>query len=316
MLGDFTSITEAVNFAFYFTVIISTVLLVGITGLMIFFVFKYHRSRHPKAQPVAQSHALLEVIWTAVPTVLVLAMFYYGWMGYRLMRTPPADAMPVTAEARMWSWNFKYENGKTSPELYVPQGRPIKVNLWSGDVLHAFFVPAFMVKNDIVPGMETFVWFQAEELGSYDIFCAEYCGQRHSYMISKVHVIPPEEFDQWVQEDVEEVKVDEEATGGEREAQLVRLGERLSIMKGCNACHTVDGEKLVGPTYKGLYGKTETVITDGKPRQITVDDEYIKKSIVDPNADMVEGYQPLMPAQAGLNDTELEALVAYIKSLQ
>lgn len=315
MFGEFSTITEAVNFTFYFILAISVALLVFITVLMIYFVFRYHRSRHPVASGTGH-HTVLEIVWTVIPTILVLAMFYYGWIGYRMMRTPPADAMPVTAQARMWSWNFEYANGKTSPELYVPVNHPVRVNLWSGDVLHAFYVPKFMVKQDIVPGLDNFVWFEAEEEGSFDIFCAEFCGQRHSYMLSKVNVMSQADFEVWINTDVpEKIEIDETASGEAAEAQLARLGEQLSVSKGCNACHTIDGTNLVGPTYKGLYGKNETVVTDGTEREITVDDEYIAKSVREPNADLVKGFQPLMPPQ-NLTDQEMAAIIAYIKSVK
>jgi len=316
MFGDFTSITEVVNFTFYFILTISVALLAFITFLMVFFVVRYHHTRHKQAAQVGH-HTVLEIVWTVIPTLLVIAMFYYGFIGYRLMKTPPKDAMPVTAEARMWSWNFKYENGKTSPELYVPVGRAIKVNLWSGDVIHAFYAPHFMVKQDIVPGLNNFVWFKPEEEGTYNIFCAEYCGQRHSYMLSKIHVIPQDEFDEWVQKDVVVEEIDEGASEEERQAQLTKLGERLATSKGCNACHSIDGSKLVGPSYLGLYGSTTTVVTNGETRQVEVDDAYIRQSMLEPMADVVEGYQPVMPSQKGLlDDNQINALIAYIKSLK
>ena len=217
----------------------------------------------------------------------------------------------------MWSWSFEYENGKQSTELYVPVGKAIKVNLESEDVLHSFFIPAYMVKQDAVPGLTQFVWFLPEKEGTYNIFCAEYCGQRHSYMITKCVVVPGEEFAKWVESDVAIVSPAEGASEEELQAQLAQAGERLSVLKGCNACHSVDGSPLVGPTYKGLYGKTEMVITDGTRREVTVDDAYIRRSMLEPNADLTEGFQPLMPSQAGLvTDEEIDALIAYLKTLQ
>ncbi len=317
-MTTFTEITEAVNFTFLFILIISVALLILITALMVIFVIKYHRKRHPVAAQVG-SHALLEITWTVIPTILVLAMFYYGWIGYRLMRTVPEDAMPVTAVAQMWSWQFEYENGKQSSELYVPVDRPTKVNLVSQDVLHSFYVPAFMVKQDIVPGLEDFVWFSAPDTGSFDIFCAEYCGERHSYMLSRVVALPPAEFDEWMQKDVAPPPVVEDEGVGDEDpiGRLRQIGERLSSTKGCIACHSTDGTAVIGPTYKGLFGKTETVVTDGATRQVVVDEDYLRKSILDPLADMVEGFLPLMPPQEGiLTDEEITALIEYIKTLR
>jgi cytochrome c oxidase subunit 2 len=318
MITSFSNIADAVNTTFSMILVVSLVLLVLITFLMVLFVFKYSRKRHPTPAQV-ESHSLLEVTWTVIPTILVLGMFYYGWVGYKLMRTPPEGALQVTATAQMWSWQFTYENGKQSAELYAPVGQPIRVNLESRDVLHSFYVPAYMVKQDVVPGMENFVWFEPEETGTFDIFCAEYCGQRHSYMLSHVVVVPREEFDRWVEEGVEAVEVapGEDLSEEEQLARLQRAGARLSQIKGCDACHTTDGTQLVGPTYKGLFGKTETVVTDGETRQVIVDEDYIRKSILDPAADVVEGFQPLMPSQQGMmTDEEITAVIEYLKTLE
>jgi cytochrome c oxidase subunit 2 len=317
MLTSFSNIVDAVNTTFLIILVVSVLLLVLITFLMIFFVIKYARKRHPKPSQV-ESHALLEMTWTVIPTLLVLGMFYYGWVGFKMMRTPPDNSMVVTATAQMWSWQFKYENGKQSSELYVPVDQPVKVMLESRDVLHSFYVPAFMVKHDVVPGMSNFVWFSSPDTGEFDIFCTEYCGQRHAYMLSKVVVVPREEFDQWVEEGVELVEEMPTEDMSEKELleRLQRTGERLSQVKGCNACHTVDGSKLVGPTYKGIFGRKEIVITDGERREVVVDEEYIRRSILNPNADLVEGYQPLMPSQEGMiTEEEIKAIIEYLKTL-
>lgn len=318
MFTHFSDINDAVNTAFYFILVISAILLLLITGLMVWFVVKYRRSRHPVPSQIG-SHTILEVVWTVVPTILVLGMFYYGWIGYRYMRNVPQGAMEVQATAQMWSWQFQYENGKQSSELHVPAGTPIKVNLQSRDVIHSFFLPAYMVKMDVVPGLESYVWFNPADTGTFDIFCAEYCGQRHSYMLSKVVVTPPDEFDAWVNSDLPppDAADGEAANGDDAAEQLRRRGKQLSMTKGCVACHTLDGSQLVGPSYKGLYGKTETVVTDGKTRQVVVDDAYIRKSILDPTADVVDGFQPLMPPQQGLvTEDDIKALIEYIKSVK
>ena len=318
MPTSFSNIIEAVNTTFLVITVISVVLLVLITALMVAFVIKYRRKRHPRASQI-EGNALLETAWTVIPTILVLGMFYYGWIGYKLMRSPPPGSMEVTAIAQMWSWQFRYPNGKQSAELYVPVDQPVKVNLESRDVLHSFYVPAFKVKQDVVPGRTNFLWFQPENVGEFDIFCAEYCGQRHSYMLSKVVVVAQNEFDEWVEAGVEAVAetAGEELDESELVVRLQRVGKRLSQVKGCNACHTIDGTALVGPTYKGLFGKTETVVTDGETRQVVVDEEYIRRSILYPNADIVEGYQALMPSQDGIiTDEEITAIIEYLKTLQ
>jgi cytochrome c oxidase subunit 2 len=310
------STTEAVNTAFYLLLALAVSMLILVTVLMVVFTVKYRRKRHPEAAQV-EGHTLLEIVWTVVPTILALGMFYLGWTGYKYMRDVPDNALQVKATGRMWSWEFEYANGKKSTELYVPQGVPVKVNLRSADVLHSFYMPAFRVKQDVVPGLDTYVWFQPVDTGTYDIFCAEYCGQRHSYMLSKVVVIPKDRYTSWVNKDVTVAPPPAAAgeTEEQRTAELVAAGERLSKLKGCLACHSTDGSRLVGPSYKGLFGSTATVVTDGKTRQVAVDEAYLRRSLLDPMADVVEGYPPVMP-KLEMTDEEVNAIVAYLESLR
>lgn len=312
----FSTTTEAVDTAFYVMLAISVAMLILVTVLMVAFAVKYHRKRHPRAEQ-SEGHTLLEIVWTVVPTILALGMFYIGWTGYKFMRNVPDNAVQVKATGRMWTWEFEYGNGKKSAELYVPQGVPVKVNLKSADVLHSFYIPAYRVKQDVVPGMETYLWFQPVDTGMYDIFCAEYCGQRHAYMMSKVVVVPMDEFLGWVEKDVAPAAVStpEGASEEEKTAALAAAGERLSKIKGCNACHSADGSRLVGPSYKGLFGSTATVATAGETRQVPVDEAYLRHSILEPAADIVEGYQPVMP-KVEMTDEELNALIEYLKSLR
>jgi cytochrome c oxidase subunit 2 len=288
-----------VDKAFIFILGTSVLLLIGLTAVMIYFLVRYRRSKNPNPAQIADN-ATLETLWTVLPTILVLVMFYYGWAGFKVMRDIPDDAMPVTVRAQMWSWVFEYENGKQSTELIVPTGRPVKLNLESADVIHSFFVPAFRLKEDCMPGRTNHAWFETNRDGEYNILCAEYCGERHSAMLSVVKSIPGKEFDKWLGVD----------TGPPE-------GTKLLTLKGCVACHSLDGSKLIGPSFKGLFGKTENVVTDGVTREITVDEEYLRKSILEPNADLVEGYQALMPAQRDLlTDEEIEAIIEVIKELQ
>jgi len=312
----FSTTTEAVNTAFYVMLAVCVTMLILVTVLMVAFVVRYRRKRHPKAEQI-EGNTLLEIVWTVVPTILALGMFYIGWTGYKFMRHVPDNAVQVNATGRMWSWEFEYANGKKSTELYVPQGVPVKVNLKSADVLHSFYVPAYRVKQDVVPGMDTYLWFQPVDTGIFDIFCAEYCGQRHAFMMSKVVVVPMDDFLGWVEKDVAPAAAPtaDGASEEERTAELIAAGERLGKVKGCNACHSTDGSRLVGPTYKGLFGRTETVATNGENRQIIVDDEYIRRSILEPAADVVEGYQPVMP-KVEIADEEINAIMEYLKSLR
>ncbi len=190
------SIIQQVDFTFLFIMGISAALLALISILMVIFVFKFHKSRHPKAEDIHE-HPILEITWTVIPIILVMLMFYYGVVGYKNMRNPPKDSFVVNVTARQWEWGFEYPNHKKGKELYVPIDKPVKVILHSIDVLHSFSIPAFRVKMDVIPGRDTFLWFKAESLGDYDIYCAEYCGLLHSKMLSKVHVLEEKEFHEW-----------------------------------------------------------------------------------------------------------------------
>src|SRR5664280_2349761 len=194
---DASNYVSTFNTAFYFIAVISLILLVGITLTMLYFVFRYNK----KKQKVAiqnEGNLTLEITWTVVPLLLALMMFYYGWEGWKPMNKTPSNAMTITTTARMWSFSFRYENGKVSPDLVVPLNTPVKVNLVSLDVIHSLFIPAYRIKSDIVPGREKFMWFLPEREGNYDLYCAEYCGLRHSYMKSMVRVLSKEKFAAWL----------------------------------------------------------------------------------------------------------------------
>ncbi len=197
MFNGASNFAKEVDFAFLFTLVVSIFFLVLITGLMIYFVVKYNRKRNPKATNV-HSNVFLEVTWTVIPTILVLIMFWYGWVGYVDMSEAPKDTLNIDVTAQMWKWTFKYENGKTTDSLYVPINKPVKLNLHSLDVNHAFYIPKFRIKKDVYPNQQRMIWFEAKELGSFDIACAEYCGLNHSYMYNKVKVMPQEEFSVWL----------------------------------------------------------------------------------------------------------------------
>lgn len=188
---------QSVDFAFFFIIAIAVFFLVLITGLMIYFVFKYNRRKNPKAKNI-HGNTGLEILWTVIPTVLVLFMFYFGWKGYQQMSQIPEDSMIVNVTAQMWKWSFKYSNGKTSDTLFVPVNKDIQVVLNSLDVNHSFYIPAFRVKKDVIPNKKNNSWFKATEVGSHPIFCAEYCGLNHSYMYTEVVVLPENHFTAWV----------------------------------------------------------------------------------------------------------------------
>jgi cytochrome c oxidase subunit 2 len=212
MFDDISNFANSVDGTFLFTLIVSVFFLVLITVLMIFFVIKYSRKRNPKGTNI-HGNMGLEIAWTVIPTILVMIMFWYGWRGYKEMVTVPENAMPIDVTAQMWKWSFKYEDGKTTDSLYVPVNTPIKLTLHSNDVNHSFFIPAFRLKKDVFPNRERVAWFIAKETGEYDIACSEYCGLNHSYMYSKIFVLPEEEFKNWMYGmSDEELKMLEEMT--------------------------------------------------------------------------------------------------------
>lgn len=188
--------TEMVDDIMWYIVGISVILLVGITVTMIYFVFKYHRKKGHKPVDI-HGNIWLEVVWIGIPTILVLTMFFYSYSGYKVLRTVPDDAFEINVTARMWQWEFNYENGKKTDTLYVPVNKPILLTMESVDVNHSFFIPAFRIKEDVVAGRTNYLTFTPEIVEDYDIACAEYCGLNHSMMYSKVVVMPKEKFTAW-----------------------------------------------------------------------------------------------------------------------
>ena len=297
------------NTSFYFIAGISLFLLTGLTIVMLYFVFRYNKKKHTVAVQ-NEGNTILEIIWTVVPVILALAMFYFGWEGWKPMKNAPKDAINITSVARMWSFSFQYENGHQSPDLILPVNTPVKINLVSLDVIHSLYIPAFRIKSDMIPGREKSMWFIPETTGQYDLYCAEYCGLRHSYMNAKVKVLSKEDYTKWYSDSSKVTK---------DTASSVPGAEGFAIMKaqGCNACHSSDGSKIVGPSYLNLYGEKQVVIRDGKEVTLTVDDEYIKRSIYDPNIEIVKGYpKGLMQSyKATLTEKDITKIIEYLKSL-
>ncbi|MGQ8337641.1 cytochrome c oxidase subunit II [Sunxiuqinia sp. A32] len=307
--------TQASNFvsgvdrAFLLILGISFFFLIALTIVMIYFIYKYNRKRNPKATQIKGSTSL-EIIWTVIPTILVLIMFYYGWAGWKPMKTAPDDSFNITVVGRMWNFTFEYENGKKTDTLFIPKDKPIKLNLKALDVIHSVYIPAFRVKEDVVPGREKFMWFIPQKEGIYELFCTEYCGLQHSYMYNWVKVMPEEDFIKWYVDTTKRAPVAVDSPSAS--------GKRIMTNIGCLACHSLDGSKLVGPSFKGIYGHEVTVKTGGEERTITVDDEYIKRSIYDPNADIVDGFNKglMLSYQGQLTDVEVEQIIEYLKTLK
>jgi len=197
MIAQASNFVTETDTTFFIVVSICVFFLLLITVLMIVFVIKYNRKRNKKAVNVHGS-TVLEITWTVIPTIIVLGMFWIGWVGYKDLTTPPTGSMIVDITAQMWKWNFKYANGVQTDTLYVPLNKNVEVRLHSIDVDHSFYVPAFRMKKDCIPSRTNIGWFRAEKLGSYQVFCAEYCGLNHSYMYSKVIVLPEGDFNKWL----------------------------------------------------------------------------------------------------------------------
>jgi len=309
---DASTTVQYVDPVFYYILALTTFFFVAIVGAGAYFAVKYRkRSDADRTHPSAGSHRL-EAILAILPTLLMATIFWFGFRGYMNMAIPPSDAMEIRVTGQKWFWTFEYPNGarfSTSETetraadgietaLVVPLGKPVKLLGSSRDVLHSMFIPAFRVKKDVMPNRYTVVWFEATQVGTFDFFCTEYCGKDHSRMISKVIVKEQADYDAWIAEELKR-------SSGPAD------GSKLFAKGGCAACHSLAGEKGVGPALNGVFGREEAM-ADGTI--IKVDENYIRESIVNPTAKVVAGYAPVMPPFAGtFSDEELDALVTYIK---
>lgn len=282
---------------------------VAICGAMIYFAIKYRRKNGEDHEtPQIKGSHLLEIIWTVVPTIICIYIAYYGVAIYNRMVHVGENPNVINVMASQWKWDFQYENGKkTVNETVIPVGEPVKYILNSMDVLHSFFVPQMRVKKDAVPGHYTYVTFTPVKTGTYPIFCTEYCGKDHSYMMASLKVVSRGEYDQWLEDRSSEMAA--------LRMPPAELGRLIWEGKGaCKSCHSLDGTRLIGPSWLKLYGR-EGKSADGKT--YLVDENYLREAILEPNKMIVEGYAPnLMPSYAGqLTDREIEAVIAFIRTL-
>lgn len=294
-----------VDALFNFINVISLFLLIGITIAIIYFAIRYRRRSDNDVTPVITHNNTLEITWSVIPLILVMIVFAWGYKGYLNMATAPDDAYEVQVTARSWLWEFHYPNGNVSiDELHVPANRPIKLIMNSSDVIHSFFVPEYRVKKDVLPNRYTSVWFEALETGETTIFCTEYCGMDHSNMIGTVVVHTQEDFDTWL---VEGAQIDESIPPADRGRDLV---QRF----GCTACHSVDGSVIQGPSFQGVMGR-DRELEDGTT--VTVDENYIRESILDPQGQIAAGFPAgIMQSYAGiLNDQQINDIIEYLKTL-
>jgi cytochrome c oxidase subunit II len=244
---------------------------------------------------------ILEITWTVIPFLIAMVIFVWGASVYFAMARPPDETLNVYVVGKQWMWKFQHLDGQREiDELHVPVGRDVKIIATSEDVIHDFYVPAFRVKADVIPGRYVNIWFQATKPGRYHLFCAEYCGTRHSGMTGDVIVMEPADYQAWL-------------SGGAPEGSLASGGEKLFADLACNTCHRPDSQGR-GPVLDGLFGKT-IALQDGD--MVTVDEGYVRESILNPSAKIAAGYQPIMPTFQGLvTEDQLLQLVEYVKSLQ
>jgi cytochrome c oxidase subunit 2 len=289
---------------------LSLLLFFLILFFMVLFLVRYHHSKNPVAAELKHGTMFLEAGWIIAATFLSLTMFVYGLTGFDFLRNTPGDSIPVKVFARQWSWLFQYENGKRSPELVVPVGKNIKAELSSADVIHGFYVPAFHIQQDTVPGLKTRVWFKPEAIGTYDILCTQYCGLRHSDMLAKLIVVPASDFDLWLRGGT--IKFP-----GRTQPVFMEEGQKLLVERGCISCHSIEGSIMSGPSLKGLFGTQVKVTVKRQPKTMTTDDDYIRDSIVDPGKEIVDGYPDIMPSGRDvLSDDEIKQIIEYLKTLR
>jgi len=281
---------------------------VGIVAAMIYFAWRY-RFKPGRVTPHQTHNTTLEVVWTVIPTLIILVLFFVGVISYMKFAVAPGEAMEIQITGKQWLWTFEYPDGTRSVnEMHVPVNKNVRLVMTSEDVLHDFYVPDMRIKRDLIPGRYTQIWFRSNNsaIGEHVATCAEYCGKGHSDMHAKLLVDSQADFDKWM------------ATGGteweDYKGHMWDWGKIQWDRKGCSTCHTLDGTSSKGPTWKGIWG-TMVTLSDGKT--VLVDEAYVRESMMLPQAKIVKGFDPVMPTFQGLlRENEIQGLVALIKSLQ
>lgn len=305
-----SSVSDTVDFAFNLITWISTFFFILIVVLMAVFIVKYRRVNGRETEQTVTHHTPLELTWTIIPLILVIIIFYVGMMGYLEIRTSPVDAYEVQVTAQKWHWEFEHRGGCSEVNvLRVPVNRPVRLVMGSNDVLHSLFIPAFRVKQDVVPGRYTTLWFEATRTGTFDLFCTEYCGTQHAQMVGHVIVYDEDEFEEAMRECREWL---DEIPDPELHLAGAHLYNR------CMQCHSLDGRPVIGPSFQEtneyFRDRRQRVLDDG--RQVQVDENYLRESILNPRTYTVAGYPDTMPPfQGQLSERQLRALVEFIKRL-
>jgi cytochrome c oxidase subunit 2 len=285
---------------YFFLVAVTAFFTVLIALLVVVFAVKFHRRHEDEVGEAIHGSLALELLWTIIPLGITMVMFVWGAQVFFHLTRAPKGAMEIYVVGKQWMWKAQHKDGaREINELHVPVGRPVKLIMGSEDVIHSFFIPAFRVKADVIPGRYNTLWFTATTPGTYHLFCTQYCGTKHSAMIGSVTVMPEADYQAWL-------------TGGSAGGSMAENGAKLFQDLSCNTCHLENGQGR-GPVLKGVYAKPVT-LQNGQT--VTVDDAYIRESILNPHAKIVAGFQPLMPTFKGLvTEEQLLQLIAYVKSL-
>lgn len=292
---------EKVDHLYIFLIVVTAVMTAVIFLGVFVFAVKYRRRSEDEVPVAIEGHAGLEAFWSIVPLGVMMIMFGWGTKLFFDNATPPANSLDIYVVGKQWMWKIQHPEGQSEiNELHVPVGRPVRLTLASEDVIHSFFIPAFRVKHDVVPGRYSVLWFEATKTGKFHLFCAEYCGTQHSGMVGSVTVMEPAEYENWL-------------SGGGQAGTMAAQGERLFQQLGCASCHLTEQPGRC-PPLRGVYGK-DVALEGG--RSVRADDNYIRESILNPNAKIVAGYQKdIMPTFQGVvNEDDLLQLLAYLKSL-
>jgi len=293
-----STMANNVDALYIFLLVVSGMMTVLIFTMVIFFAVRYRKRAGVRAEQIDGSHAL-EITWSVIPLCVFMVFFFWGALLYFKERKPPQNSAEVYTVAKQWMWKFEHMEGQREiNELHVPIGRDVKMIMTSQDVIHSFYVPAFRIKQDVLPGRYTVAWFHPTKAGTYHLFCAEYCGTMHSGMVGSVVVMEPKDYQAWM--------------GGGGNQPLAVTGEKLFSELGCVTCHRSDTQGR-GPNLVGVFNKP-VLLEDG--RTLVADENYLRESILQPTAKIVNGFKPVMPTfQGQISDEQLNALVAYVKSL-
>ncbi len=298
-----STIAPQVDALLFFLIGLSLFFSLLIAGLIVVFMVRYRRRPGGDHVPDIHGSLALEGLWTAIPFVLAMTVFFWGASIFATMQRPPDNALEVHVVGKQWMWKLQHMEGRREiNELHVPVGRAVKLLMTSEDVIHSFYVPEFRVKQDAVPGRYSSIWFEATKPGTYHLFCAEYCGTLHSGMIGRIVAMEPAAFEAWL--------------GGRQAGANVPIevdGEGIFRAQGCGTCHRADGSGQ-GPALQGVFGKTVTLASG---QTLVADEGYLRESILDPNAQIVAGYTSVMPTFQGLlSEEDVMRLIAYVKSLK